>query len=39
MNYKLENYYYHTISKDDVNQTYQIFEKVLNDKQLKSQKM
>lgn len=39
MNYKLEDYYYHTISKDNINQTYQIFEKVLNDRQLKSQEM
>ena len=39
MNYKLQDYYYHTISKDDINQTYQIFEKVLKDGQLKSQKM
>ena len=39
MNYKLEDYYYHTISKDDVNQTYQILEKVLYDRQLKSQEL
>ena len=39
MNYNLEDYYYHTISKDDVNQTYEILEKVLNDGQLKSQQL
>ena len=39
MNYNLEDYYYHTISKDDVNQTYEILEKVLNDEQLKSQQL
>ena len=39
MNYNLENYYYHTISKDDVKQTYEILEKVLNDGQLKTQQL
>ena len=39
MNYNLEDYYYHTISKDDVNQTYEILEKVLNDGKLKSQQL
>lgn len=39
MNYNLNDYYYHTISKDDVNQTYEILEKILNDRQLKSQQL
>ena len=39
MNYNLEDYYYHTISKDDVNQTFEILEKVLSDEKLKSQQL
>ena len=39
MNYNLNDYYYHTISKDDVNQTYEILEKILNDRRLKSQQL
>ncbi len=39
MNYNLKDYYYHTISKDDENYTYEILENVLRDKQLKSQQL
>lgn len=37
MKYNLEDYYYHTISKDDDNKTIDIFKQVLNDNELKSQ--
>ena len=39
MKYDLKDYYYHTISKDNVDDTYLVFESVLKDKKLKSQQL
>ena len=39
MSYDLENYYYHTISKDDVEKVYQVLESILKDGLIKSQQM
>ncbi len=39
MSYDLENYYYHTVSKDDVEKVYQVLESILKDGLIKSQQM
>lgn len=39
MEYNIEDYYYHTISKDDKELSYAIFETVVNDKKIKSQRL
>lgn len=37
MKYNLLDYYYHSISKDDISQIYEIFENIIKDRKLKSQ--